>query len=213
MLRRGSQTLRRLSVMQQRTKVTWTKAPPDIPDLQHVGDHGSTADSVASMQKDGIKPELTGANFGGASQGGPGLYLTTSPSSAKFFASNASQTTGTPAQTVSIYRRGSSSQKAEMPKDAFYKAEEQRKVHAENPNIHEFDLGPTKVPEEILRKKSSGNTTLLTKQAIEDPRVEYFAVPNEPLSRKESDATMAQLTSQNARTFAAWRNPGVPDKS
>jgi hypothetical protein len=203
-----SPVLSALVTTAKRTKVTWTGAKPSIADLEHVGDHGTTSAAVSSMQAEGIKPAKTGSNFAGGSQGGPGLYLSDHPSAAAFFAANASHDNpALLAQLVSFYRKKGAGKRAPVPSSAFYNPPALRAIHGENASTHELDLGSTKLPPEI-RGSSSGSTTLLTQHAIDDPHVEYFAVPHAPMPRTASEALMAKLSPEWAKQFAAWRNGG-----
>lgn len=204
---RGSSSLSFKPWVPSRPKVTWTQTAPSLTEHEPIGHHGTTTDRVNAMLTGGIDPKKTGWNFG-ASQGGPGLYLSTNPVFAKFFAANASKSSGTLGQMVSFYRKKEAGQKTtKMPEDVFYKAEKQRKVHAENTTTHEFDLGPTKLPDEI-RGSSHGSTKLLTQHAIDDPHMEYLAHPEPAMTQEESEAFMGKLSAENAQKFGQWRNLG-----
>ncbi|MBA3774466.1 MAG: hypothetical protein H0X13_18845 [Ramlibacter sp.] len=188
-----------------------TDTPPPAEHFDHVGYHGTTATRVASMKKTGVDPALTGKNFGKGSQGGPGLYGTTSERSAELFASNAAASSGDQAQTLSIYRPKQARVKtAPLPPDAHYQPVKQTEFHAADSAVHEVTLGPTRMPKGF--QENPGQTTLYTPHAVSDPRVNHMLFAPPPMTREKSAAIMSKLASTDpamAARFAHMRKTGA----
>ncbi len=195
----------------RRSKFTMTDTPPSAEHFDHVGYHGTTATRVASMKKTGVDPAMTGKNFGKGSQGGPGLYGTTSERSAHLFASNAAASSGDKAQMLSIYRpKLARVRTAPLPPDAHYAPAKQTEFHAADPAVHEVTLGPTRMPKGF--KENPGQTTLYTPHAVSDPHVNYMLFASPPMPREKSAAIMSELATKDpeaAAKFAHMRKTGA----